>query len=112
MSHVAYPTHLPSLVHLDNQELQALYEYTQRNSREVRRDASKGISKVRSLGALYIKTLGKDTDSEVRQEFERELVKHPDCFLTWAYANSLTIMAANIRDEMLRRSRPQESKHA
>lgn len=42
--------------------------------------------------------------AEVLREFERELLRFPEAFLAYAYVNSLFVMDAAIRDEMLRRS--------
>jgi hypothetical protein len=106
--HLSCPLPLPPLDHLSVAELTALRQELHRIGRTARKEASKTIQKIPGLNKLWLKTIAVKTDDENRlailEEFNRELVKHPEAFVKHAYANSLVIIDTAIHDEAMKRA--------
>ena len=103
--HSSLPVRVPSLDRLTNPELIALRNRIHAITRKARKDASKALCKEETVKTLWLATLGNTADREhACIEFEAELLRHPDAFLVYAWANALTALDQTIRAEMVRRS--------
>jgi hypothetical protein len=112
--HVSLPVRIPDLTYLTNEELQALRSKVGSMTRDARKKANLIIQKYPDLRDAWMKSLGVKIDDPDRdavfQAMERRLLHYPDAFLAHAYVNSLFVLDAAFRDEMLRRSLPGNGK--
>jgi len=104
---------LPDLSSLTQAELSALRAYLAIKSRESRRDATKLLGKVASVRDLWLKTVAlKETATEVEREevlvpFYQEVMRHPEVFISYAWANSLSTLDKHVLDAMLELAKTQ-----
>ena len=109
---------LPDLSDLTQAELSALRAYLTVKSKEARKDATKLLSKDASVRDLWLKTLGlkEDTTDEEREvvlsPFYREVMKHPEVFLSYAWANALATLDKHVWDAMVELSKTQTPEKA
>ena len=107
---------LPDLSALTQAELSALRAYLTVKSKEARKEATKQLSKVVPVRDLWLKTIAlkEDSTDEEREEvltpFYREVVRHPEVFFSYAWANSLATLDKHVWDAMLELSKTQTPK--
>ena len=112
------PIPLPDLSHLTQAELSALRAYLTPKSREARKEAGKVLMKAPKAKDLWLKTVALKEDippeerSAVMTEFYEEVLRHPDAFLVYAWANALSTLDRHVWDEMLRRSKVTDDEKA
>ena len=105
------PIPLPDLSHLNHAELSALRAYLNTKSREARKDAMKVLGKDHKVRDLWLKTLGlkEDTPPEERTEVETvfysEIVRNPEAFVVYAWANGLATLDRYVWEKMLELSK-------
>lgn len=108
--HVSLPVILPSLDHLTHEELGALRTRFAGAAREARRKANQTIQRFEALKKPWSRSLSiekktpPEERAEILQTFEKELLRVPEAFLAHAYANSLVLLEAVCREEIVRRS--------
>lgn len=104
--HGSLPVAIPDLTHLTTAELLSLRSYISTQTRDARKKSNQLLNKTEGLRRVWMETISAKTATpEARQEFQRQLVKHPAAFLAYSYANSLFVLDEGIRAEMNRRSR-------
>ena len=102
---------LPDLSALTQAELSALRAYLTVKSKEARKEATKHLSKVIPVRDLWLKTLAlkEDSTDEEREEvfapFYREVMRHPEVFVSYVWANSLATLDKHVWDAMLELSK-------
>lgn len=105
VDHVSLPVGIPNLTHLTTQELTSLKGVLVLQAREARKKSNQLLNKSEDLRKVWVDTLSASVFAETRrQDFQRLLVKHPQAFLAYAYANSLRVIEEAVRAEMNRRS--------
>lgn len=108
--HVSLPIRTPDLTHLSNEELHALRSKVASMTREARKRANNAILKHPTLKDPWFKSMSVKGDDPEREEvmrrLEQQLLRFPEAFLSYAYANSLFVLDEAFRQEMLRRSLP------
>lgn len=111
LNHVALNVHVPDMTGITNAELQAIRSHIQSVNRETRKKSNVLMGKEEGLRPFWLKTLGMGTRSSPEEKkaaheaFERELLRHPAAFLSYAMANSLVSIDSIIRDEIMRRTK-------
>lgn len=103
MTHLILPIPLPTLEHLTDDELSALQAKFTSAAREARRKANASIQRDAALRLLYMRTLGKEPAEEDVQAFEQRLLRNPEAYIAYAYANALIHLDTTCRNESLRR---------
>ena len=104
---------LPDLSALTQTELSALRAYLTVKSKEARKEASKLLGKVVPVRDLWLKTIAlkESATDEEREEvlapFYREVMKHPEVFVSYAWANSLATLDKHVWDAMLELAKTQ-----
>lgn len=110
--HVTLPVRIIDLSHLSNDELQSLRNKASILSREARRKANATIHRVEALNRFWMKSMSLKSNAspqeraEVLVPFERELLRHPEAYFAFAYANSLLTLDEMFRTEMTKRNVP------
>jgi hypothetical protein len=105
------PIPLPDLSHLTQAELSALRGYLTTKSREAHKDAMKMLGKDHKVRDLWLKTLGLKSDAppeeraEVETSFYEEILRHPEAFVLYAWANGLATLDRYVWETMLERSK-------
>jgi hypothetical protein len=98
---------------LTQAELSALRAYLTVKSKEARKEATKLLGKVPPVRDLWLKTIAlkeSATDEEregVLTPFFQEVMKHPEVFVSYTWANSLAILDRHVWDAMLELSKSQ-----
>jgi hypothetical protein len=101
----------PDLSHLNQAELSALRGYLTVKSKEARRDATKVLGKYPKARDLWLKTLGLKSDAtpeeraEVEAPFYEEIVRHPEAFVLYAWANGLATLDRYVWESMVELSK-------
>lgn len=109
---------LPDLSDLTQAELSALRAYLTVKSKEARKDATKLLSKDASVRDLWLKTIAlkEDATAEEREgvlaPFYREVMRHPEVFLSYAWANALATLDKHVWDAMVELSKTQTPEKA
>ena len=102
---------MPDLSALTQAELSALRAYLTVKSKEARKEATKLLGKVTPVRDLWLKTIAlKETATDEEREsvlapFYREVMKHPEVFVSYAWANSLAALDKHVWDAMLERAK-------
>lgn len=105
------PIPLPDLSHLTHAELSALRGYLTTKSKEARKEATKVIGKDHKVRDLWLKTLGLKSDAtpderaEVENPFYEEILRYPEAFVLYAWANGLATLDRHVWETMLERSK-------
>lgn len=105
------PIPLPDLSHLTHAELSALRGYLTTKSKEARKEATKVIGKDTKVRDLWLKTLGLKSDATpeeraaVEVPFFEEILRHPEAFVLYAWANGLATLDRYVWETMLERSK-------
>jgi hypothetical protein len=98
---------LPDLSTMTHAELSALRTYLTVKSREARKEANKLLGKVPAVRDLWLKTVAlKETATdeereEVQAPFYQEVMRHPEVFVAYAWANALSTLDKHIWETML-----------
>lgn len=109
---------LPDLSALTQVELSTLRAYLTVKSKEARKEATKLLGKVPPVRDLWLKTIAlkEDSTEEEREEvlapFYREVMRHPEVFVSYAWANSLATLDKHVWDAMLELSKSQTPEKA
>ena len=104
---------LPDLSDLTQAELSALRAYLTVKSKEARKEATKLLGKDPSVRDLWLKTIAlrEDATDEEREgalsPFYREVMRHPEVFLSYAWANALATLDKHVWDAMVELSKTQ-----
>jgi hypothetical protein len=104
---------LPDLSALNQAELSALRAYLTLRSKEARKEATKLLGKVASVRDLWLKTVAlKETATDEEREevlypFYQEVMRHPEVFVAYAWANSLATLDKHVWGAMLELAKTQ-----
>ena len=105
------PIPLPDLSHLTQVELSVLRGYLTTKSKEARKEATKVIGKDPKVRDLWLKTLGLKSDATpeekaaVETPFYQEILRQPEAFVLYAWANGLATLDRHVWETMLDRSK-------
>jgi hypothetical protein len=107
-AHITLPVPRLDLSHLTNQELSALRGRIQAEAREARKLATKVLSgKDATLRNLWMTSLSAkpEVSADAKAAFEKEVLRHPDAFVKYAFANAYHVLDQAVHAEMLERSK-------
>jgi hypothetical protein len=110
-SHPTVPVPMPDLSHLTHSELTALRSYFTAQSRDLRRKAIHVMGKYPSIKGLWLKTVALPTGASQEERdatlvpFHREVLRFPDAFFLYAWANTLVTLDKYLWDAMVERSK-------
>lgn len=110
VDHLASPVPIPDLSHLTSVELSALRGYIASQMKEARKKSIQLLSKtdIRGLWMDTVTSKPNATDEEkdaALRNFQREVLRYPEAFMAYAYANSLHVLDKAIWGEMVKRSK-------
>jgi hypothetical protein len=106
---------LPDLSTLTQAELTALRTYLNAKCKEARKESSRLIGKVVVVRDLWLKTIALKGDATAEEReavnapFYQEAMKHPELFVSYAWANSLSTLDRHIWATMMDRSKLMEA---
>jgi hypothetical protein len=110
VDHLSTPVTVPDLAHLTTVELSALRGFIASQMKEARKKSIVLLSKTDIRGLWMDTVTSKPTateeeKAEILRQFQSEVLRYPEAFLAYAYANSLHVLDRAIWGEMVRRSK-------
>lgn len=110
-SHPTVPVPMPDLSHLTHAELTTLRSYFTTQSRELRRKAIQVMGKYPTVKSLWMKTVALPAGATQEERdaiwvpFHREVLRYPEAFFLYAWANTLVTLDKYLWDAMVERSK-------
>jgi hypothetical protein len=96
---------------LTQAELSALRTYLVTKSKEARKEATKVLGKDTNVRDLWLKTLALKSEATpeeravVENPFYEEILRHPESFVVYAWANGLATLDKHVWKTILERSK-------
>jgi hypothetical protein len=106
--HLSLPMKLPCIDQLNLKELHGLHHAFTARRKEARSKANKLLAKNPVLSSLWTKSLSSNLSGEEKSfvfgTLDMALLKHPDIYISYAEANTMTLLSEAIWCEIVRRT--------